>query len=205
VERAIALQPAHLSHYQLTLEPNTAFAARPPAGLPDEDSAWDIQERCIERMAAAGYAQYEVSAYARAGRQCAHNLNYWRYGDYLGIGAGAHGKISSGASGDILRRWKPKNPRDYLAHAGTPAGIGGDESIAPPQRPFDYMLNALRLVEGFSLADFESRTGLGRASVASELDRAIDRGWLEHDGERLRPTELGRRFTNDVISLFLTG
>lgn len=203
VERAIALQPAHLSHYQLTMEPNTAFAARPPEGLPDEDSAWDIQEACITRMADAGYAQYEVSAYARPGRQCAHNLNYWRFGDYLGIGAGAHGKISSGASGEVLRRWKPKNPRDFIAHAGTAQGIGGDDPIAPANLPFDYMLNALRLVEGFSLADFEVRTGLDRAVIASELEAARARGWLEADGGHWRPTELGRRFTNDVIGLFL--
>ena len=203
VERAIALQPAHLSHYQLTMEPNTAFAARPPEGLPDEDSAWDIQEACITRMADAGYAQYEVSAYARPGRQCAHNLNYWRFGDYLGIGAGAHGKISSGATGEVLRRWKPKNPRDFLAHAGTAQGIGGDDPIAPANLPFDYMLNALRLVEGFSLADFEVRTGLDRAVIASVLEAARARGWLEADGGHWRPTELGRRFTNDVIGLFL--
>ena len=203
VERAIALQPAHLSHYQLTMEPNTAFAARPPEGLPDEDSAWDIQEACIERMASAGYAQYEVSAYARPGRQCAHNLNYWRFGDYLGIGAGAHGKISSGATGEVLRRWKPKNPRDFLAHAGTAQGIGGDDPIAPANLPFDYMLNALRLVEGFSLADFEARTGLDRGVIAGELEAARAHGWLEADGGRWRPTESGRRFTNDVIGLFL--
>ena len=203
VERAIALQPAHLSHYQLTMEPNTAFAARPPEGLPDEDSAWDIQEACITRMADAGYAQYEVSAYARPGRQCAHNLNYWRFGDYLGIGAGAHGKISSGATGEILRRWKPKNPRDFIAHAGTPQGIGGDDPIAPANRPFDYMLNALRLVEGFALADFEARTGLDRGVIAAQLQQAHERGWLVPDGTRWRPTELGQRFTNDVIGLFL--
>jgi oxygen-independent coproporphyrinogen-3 oxidase len=203
VERAIALQPAHLSHYQLTLEPNTAFAARPPVGIPAEDDAWDMQERCIEAMAAAGYGQYEVSAYAQPDRQCAHNLNYWRFGDYLGIGAGAHGKISSGASGEILRRWKVKNPRDYLAKADSAARIGGDDPIALANRPFDYMLNALRLVEGFSLADFESRTGLVRSAIARELDSAILRGWLSHDGERIVPTELGRRFTNDVIGLFL--
>ncbi|KFN49374.1 radical SAM family heme chaperone HemW [Arenimonas composti] len=203
IERAIALQPAHVSHYQLTLEPNTQFAARPPEGLPEEDAAWDIQEACIARLADAGYAQYEVSAYARTGRQCAHNLNYWRFGDYLGIGAGAHGKISDGASGTIRRRWKPKNPRDYLAHAGTAAGIGGDDPIAPANRPFDYMLNALRLVEGFALRDFEARTGLTRRAIAGELATARERGWLEGDGEYLRPTELGRRFTNDVIALFL--
>ncbi len=203
VERAIALQPTHLSHYQLTMEPNTQFFARPPSGLPDEDTAWDIQEHCIDAMAAAGYAQYEVSAYALPGRQCAHNLNYWRFGDYLGIGAGAHGKISLGAAGEIRRRWKPKNPRDFLASAGTAAGIGGDDAIAPENRPFDYMLNALRLVEGFSLADFEARTGLDRSVIAGELAEAARRGWLEAAGNRIVPTELGRRFTNDVIGLFL--
>ena len=203
VERAVALQPAHVSHYHLTLEPNTVFAAKPPEGLPDEDTAWEIQDACIARLAEAGYAQYEVSAYAREGRQCAHNLNYWRFGDYLGIGAGAHGKISLGASGEIRRRWKLKNPRDYLAHAGTPAGIGGDDPIAPANRPFDYMLNALRLVEGFDLADFESRTGLERDAIAAELEQARQRGWLEADGSHWRPTELGKRFTNDVIGLFL--
>ena len=203
VERAIALQPAHLSHYHLTLEPNTLFAAKPPRGIPDEDAAWDMQDACIARMADAGYAQYEVSAYARADKQCRHNLNYWRYGDYLGIGAGAHGKISSGASGDILRRWKPKNPRDYLTGAGTATGIGGDELIGADNRPFDYMLNALRLVEGFSLADFEVRTGLDRSAIGKQLEHAQLSGWLLRDGERVVPTELGRRFTNDVIGLFL--
>jgi len=203
VERAVALQPQHLSHYQLTLEPNTVFAAKPPAGIPAEDEAWDMQEACIGAMAAAGYAQYEVSAYAQPGRQCAHNLNYWRYGDFLGIGAGAHGKLSLGASQEIRRRWKPKNPRDYLASAGTPAGIGGDDALTPAQRPFDYMLNALRLVEGFALADFEARTGLPRAAIAPKLELARERGWLGLDNGRATPTELGRRFTNDVISLFL--
>jgi putative oxygen-independent coproporphyrinogen III oxidase len=203
VERAIALQPQHLSHYQLTLEPNTVFAARPPEGIPQEDESWDMQERCIEAMAAAGYAQYEVSAYAQPGRQCAHNLNYWRFGDYVGIGAGAHGKLTLGASAEIRRRWKVKNPRDYLAGAGLPASIGGDDPIAPAQRPFDYMLNALRLVEGFTLKDFEARTGLGREAIAKQLRAARERGWLEVGEERVVPTELGRRFTNDVIGLFL--
>jgi len=203
VERAIALAPTHLSHYQLTLEPNTVFAARPPKGIPLEDDAWDMQERCIEAMAAAGYGQYEVSAYAQPGRQCAHNLNYWRFGDYLGIGAGAHGKISSGADGTILRRWKVKNPREYLKAAKSAKRIGGDDPIGPAQRPFDYMLNALRLVEGFTLADFESRTGLDRQVIDKQLQHARLTGWLEVQGDRLVPTELGQRFTNDVISLFL--
>jgi oxygen-independent coproporphyrinogen-3 oxidase len=203
VEQAIALQPQHLSHYQLTLEPNTLFAAKPPAGMPEMDDAWDMQERCIELMDAHGYAQYEVSAYAKPGKRCQHNLNYWQYGDYLGIGAGAHGKISSGHDGRILRRWKPKHPETYIANAGTPAGIGGDESITPENRPFDYMLNALRLVDGFSLADFEFRTGLDREAIAPQLNQAVQRGWLEISGDWVKPTELGMRFANDVMGLFL--
>ena len=203
VARAIALGPAHVSHYQLTLEPNTLFAARPPQGIPGHDEAWDMQERCQALLAAAGYAQYEVSAYARPGRQCAHNLNYWHFGDYLGIGAGAHGKLTLGAEQAILRRWKLKHPTAYLANAGTEAGIGGDERIDPPRRPFDYMLNALRLNDGFALAEFEARTGLPRSAISGELGEALARGWIETDGERVVPTELGRRFTNDVIELFL--
>src|SRR5690606_27717542 len=165
VARAIALAPAHISHYQLTLEPNTVFAARPPAGIPDHDAAWDMQEACQAMLAGAGYAQYETSAYARPGRQCAHNLNYWRFGDYLGIGAGAHGKLTLGAEQAILRRWKLKHPTAYLANAGTNAAIGGDERIGPGRRPFDFMLNALRLNEGFALSMFEARTGLPRAAI----------------------------------------
>jgi oxygen-independent coproporphyrinogen-3 oxidase len=203
VEQAIALNPQHLSHYQLTLEPNTLFAAKPPTGIPDMDDAWDMQEACIARMADAGFSQYEVSAYAREGRRCQHNLNYWTYGDYLGIGAGAHGKISSGHDGRILRRWKPKHPETFIASAGTQAGIGGDEFVLPEYRAFDYMLNALRLVDGFSLADFEVRTGLGRESINPQLDEAVQRGWLEISGDWAKPTELGMRFANDVIMLFL--
>jgi oxygen-independent coproporphyrinogen-3 oxidase len=203
VEQALALNPQHLSHYQLTLEPNTLFAAKPPAGIPEMDDAWDMQEAFIARMAEAGFSQYEVSAYAREGRRCQHNLNYWTYGDYLGIGAGAHGKISSGHDGRILRRWKPKHPETYIASAGTQAGIGGDEFVLPENRPFDFMLNALRLVDGFSLADFEVRTGLDRESIAAQLDEAAQRGWLEISGEWAKPTELGMRFANDVMGLFL--
>ncbi|RPE74852.1 anaerobic coproporphyrinogen III oxidase [Vulcaniibacterium tengchongense] len=203
LERALALQPAHLSHYQLTLEPNTLFAARPPAGLPDDDTAWDMQERCQARLAEAGYAQYEISAYARPGRQCAHNLNYWRYGDYLGIGAGAHGKLTLGAEQAILRRWKVKHPAQYLAQAGRAEAVGGDERVEPARRPFEFMLNALRLAEGFALELFEARTGLPRAAIAPQLAEAVDAGWLETDGARVRPTELGLRFANDAIALFL--
>ncbi len=218
LERAFALQPAHISHYQLTLEPNTVFAVRPPGGIPDDDAAWDMQERCQSLLADAGYAQYEISAYARPGRQCAHNLNYWRFGDYLGIGAGAHGKISLPASdagrdaeegipeegGDrVLRRWKHKHPATYLVHAGTPSAIGADTLIEPEQRPFEFMLNALRLREGFALDHFEARTGLSQSAIDEPLGCAIARGWLSRDGARIVPTESGLRFANDVISLFL--
>lgn len=203
VTRALALQPAHVSHYQLTLEPNTVFAAKPPTDLPDEDAAWEMQEHCQARLAEAGYAQYEVSAYARDGRQCAHNLNYWRFGDYLGIGAGAHGKLTLGSEQAILRRWKHKHPSAWLAAAGTDAAIGGDERIEAARRPFEYMLNALRLNDGFALAGFEARTGLSRTAIAAPLAEAAARGWLEVDGERVVPTPLGRRFGNDVIARFL--
>jgi len=205
IARAVALQPAHVSHYQLTLEPNTVFAARPPPDLPDEDTAWDMQEHCQEQLAAAGYAQYEVSAYARDGRQCAHNLNYWRFGDYLGIGAGAHGKLTLGSEQAVLRRWKHKHPATWLATAGSDAAIGGDERIEPARLPFEYMLNALRLNDGFALAGFEARTGLARADIAARLAEAQSRDWLRIDGETVRPTTLGRRFGNDVIALFLEG
>lgn len=203
LERAFALAPTHVSHYQLTLEPNTLFAARPPEGIPDHDAAYDIQEACQSMLAGAGFAQYETSAYARPGRQCAHNLNYWHFGDYLGIGAGAHGKLTLGAQQQILRRWKLRHPASYLVKAGTEAAIGGDEYLEPSRRAFDYMLNALRLNAGFSLDGFEARTGLSRAGIARQLDEAVARQWIEVDEGRVLPTALGRRFANDVIALFL--
>ncbi len=203
VARAIALQPTHLSHYQLTLEPNTLFAAQPPPNLPDDELGWDMQEHCQARMAEAGFIQYEVSAYAQPGKQCLHNLNYWQFGDYLGIGAGAHGKLTLGSEQRILRRWKHKHPAHYMAHAGSADAIGGDEDISAERRPFDFMLNALRLVDGFSLASFEHRTGLERSTIAGQLETAQARGWLTQTGEHIQPTALGRNFTNDVIALFL--
>ncbi|TBR07665.1 MAG: radical SAM family heme chaperone HemW [Lysobacter sp.] len=203
IEQAISLAPAHISHYQLTLEPNTVFASRPPKALPDDDLAWDMQEHCQARLAHAAYSHYETSAYARDGRYCAHNLNYWRFGDYLGIGAGAHGKVSLGAQQTLLRRWKHKHPTRYLDTAGTAAALGGDEMIEPARRPFEFMLNALRLHEGYAWSMFEARTGLPRSAVAVPVSQAIARGWLIDDGMRVMPTESGRRFTNDVLELFL--
>ncbi|WP_426661493.1 radical SAM family heme chaperone HemW [Rhodanobacter aciditrophus] len=202
VERAIALAPAHISHYQLTLEPNTAFAANPPP-LPDDDHAWAMQEACEARLAQAGYAQYEISAYARPGRRCVHNLNYWQFGDYLGIGAGAHGKLSDAAAGTVRRRWKTRHPRNYMEAAGGPARIGGDGAVEAKELPFEYMLNALRLIDGVPLADFAQRTGLPPERIAAPLAEGRRRGWLADDHARLQATTLGQRFLNDVIASFL--
>ncbi|HVH33360.1 MAG TPA: radical SAM family heme chaperone HemW [Tahibacter sp.] len=202
VDAALALQPTHLSHYQLTLEPNTAFARTPPP-LPDDDLAWDMQEACQQRLAAAGFEHYETSAYARPGRRSTHNLNYWQFGDYLGIGAGAHAKISDAAGGQARRRWKIRAPNAYLSHAGTPRGIGADEAIATEQLPFEFMLNALRLEHGYPRALFAERTGLDETRIDAALEQARSRGWLQLDAGQVRPTELGKRFLNDVIGLFL--
>ncbi|GAB2564527.1 radical SAM family heme chaperone HemW [Dyella jejuensis] len=202
VERALALQPTHISHYQLTLEPNTAFAAHPPP-LPDDDAAWSMQEACEARLAEAGYAQYEISAYARPDRRCEHNLNYWRFGDYLGIGAGAHGKITDAAAGKLWRRWKTRHPNTYLQAVSQADRIGGHAAVAEGERPFEFMLNALRLIDGVPAGYFSERTGLPQAQIADRLAAARRQGWLESDPARLATTALGQRFLNDVIASFL--
>ncbi len=200
---ACALNPAHISHYQLTLEPGTAFHARPPA-LPDEETAWQMQVACQRRLADAGYAQYEISAYARAGARCRHNLNYWSFGDYVGIGAGAHGKISLELPARIQRSAKPKQPREYLARLkGAAVAIGERQFINEPELPFEFMLNALRLNEGFRDAEFESRTGLNIGRIAAPLAQAKRQGLIETNAAGWRPTELGRRFLNDLQLAFL--
>jgi len=201
IDKAVALRTQHLSHYQLTLEPNTAFAANPPP-LPDDDSAWDMQEACQTRLADAGLMQYEVSAYARDGARCRHNLNYWNFGDYLGIGAGAHAKYTT-AEGDIRRRWKVRAPRGFLEHAGTPRGVGGDDAVVSERIAFEFMLNALRLNEGFDAGTFASRTGLTMADIEQTIATARERGLLDIEGDRIRASELGQRFLNDTIALFL--
>src|SRR5690606_30203349 len=195
VEQAIALAPTHISHYQLTIEPNTAFASRPPL-LPDSDAAWDMQEHCQQRLADAGYAQYEISAYAKAGRRSQHNLNYWHFGDYLGIGAGAHGKLTDASVGIIRRRAKQRTPRAYLEHAGQPRGIASETPLASIDLPFEYMMNALRLVDGVPMSEFAQRTGLGLEVIAATLARAHAQGWIDNETELLRTTETGQRFLN---------
>lgn len=202
VETALRLEPAHLSHYELTLEPGTRFAARPPEALPDAEQAWSMQRRCQQRLAEAGYAQYEVSAYARADRRCRHNLNYWRFGDYLGLGAGAHGKLSRlGAQGlCIVRTAREREPRRYRSAAqSAPPQRGVDDR----DRPFEYLLNALRLREGFRDADFEQRTGLAFPVLTGALERLLERGLIERERDCWRASALGFRFLNDVVGEFL--
>lgn len=199
VERALALEPDHLSHYQLTLEPGTPFHRRPPP-LPDDDLALDMQLACQARIAAAGLAQYEISAYARPGRRCRHNLAYWRFEDYLGLGAGAHGKATT--SGGVVRTERPRSPREYLAQRRA-AAAGTRRAVSAAELPFEFMLNALRLVEGFSLADFEQGTGLPAATVLPVLETLERRGLIERAGDRLKPSPLGFRFLNDLQSAFL--
>jgi putative oxygen-independent coproporphyrinogen III oxidase len=198
LEAALALGPAHLSRYQLTLEPGTVFHARPPP-LPDDDLAFAMQQDGDARLAAAGFAQYEVSAYARPGRQCRHNLNYWRFGDYLGIGAGAHGKATVGAS--VVRTEKPRSPRAYLAGGGRLGSIR--RAVQASELPFEFMLNALRLAEGFRIADFERATGLPAATVTGKLAEYAAKGLVHPQDGRYRATDLGFRFLNDLLAGFL--
>ncbi len=196
---ALALSPGHLSHYQLTLEPGTAFFHRPPA-LPDDDLAWEMQLACQRELAAAGLAQYEVSAYARPGRECRHNLNYWRFGDYLGIGAGAHGKAT--VDGAVIRTEKARSPRAYLENGGR---AGRRRQVPAAELPFEFMLNALRLREGFTLARFEQATGLAAAMVQPALSRLAGRGLVAQERGLYRPSELGFRFLNELQAEFLPG
>jgi len=202
VRRAIDSAPAHISHYQLTLEPNTAFHADPPA-LPDEDAAWEMQETCGGLLAEAGFAQYEVSAWARSGRECIHNLNYWSYGDYLGIGAGAHGKITLPAEGKVLRRIRTRHPAAWMKSAGDATSLADDRPVSPEELAFEFFLNQLRLRRGVRKSEFEARTGLVWTVVADRVAKLVSRGLAQDEGSLLKPTDLGWRFGNESQSLFL--
>lgn len=199
---AIELGPPHISWYQLTLEPNTVFHARPPADLPGEELAIDIQEAGAALLNAAGYEQYEVSAWARDDRRCRHNLNYWQFGDYLAVGAGAHGKLTDTTR--VARYRKPANPQQYMQAMEQQADAGALEPVANDALVFEFMLNALRLPDGFPESVFEKRTGLSATELVAAARSATDRGLLERTtGAIWQPTELGWRFLNDLQAEFL--
>ncbi|WP_428852713.1 radical SAM family heme chaperone HemW [Imbroritus primus] len=200
VETALGFGTTHLSLYHLTLEPNTYFAKFPPA-LPDDDSAADMQDWIAERTRAAGFEHYEVSAYARPGRRSKHNLNYWRFGDYLGIGAGAHGKLSFPHR--VLREARYKRPQTYMAQCEAGQPVQESREPGPDTLPFEFMLNALRLTEGFPATLFYDHTGLPPHTIEAQLDAAERKGLLERDHLTIRPTPLGQRFLNDLQEIFL--
>ncbi|MEM9530482.1 MAG: radical SAM family heme chaperone HemW [Pseudomonadota bacterium] len=202
LHRALALGVPHLSHYQLTLEPNTRFHHQPPAGIPDIDRSADMMDHAQRRLEDAGFEQYEVSAYAQPGHQCRHNLNYWRFGDYLGIGAGAHGKITDGASGRILRRLKQRHPRSYLDSADR---VVEDRELTVSERPFEFLLNALRLKQGFTVQEFEQNTGVPFAQVEPDIRREADLELLDVDDQRIKASARGYLFLNEVLERFLPG
>ena len=200
VERALTFSPAHLSCYQLTLEPNTAFALAPPV-LPEPDCCADMQDAIETRLAAAGYGHYETSAFARSGRQCRHNLNYWMFGDYLGIGAGAHGKLT--LHDRILRQMRWKQPKQYMEKVAQAEPIYEEFSVGTEQIPFEFMMNALRLNQGFDASLFEARTAMPIMSIESTLRQAEQEGFIERDHGRIMPSERGRRFLNRLLEMFL--
>jgi putative oxygen-independent coproporphyrinogen III oxidase len=199
LREALKLSPAHVSHYQLTIEPGTVFAARPPP-LPGEDAAAAMLDACAALLGEAGFAQYEVSAYARPGRQCRHNLNYWRFGDYLGVGAGAHGKLTFPEGSQVVRTTQPREPRRYL---GSSEAELVRRVVRESELPFEFMLNALRLKGGFDAALFPARTGLDWRAIAAPIDRLVRRGMLRRTPERYRPSALGLRFLNEMLLEFI--
>ncbi|MEK8050485.1 radical SAM family heme chaperone HemW [Ideonella sp. DXS22W] len=205
LDTALAFQPPHLSVYHLTIEPNTRFANQPPTGLPDDDLASEMLDLIVARTGAAGLGRYEVSAFARERHRCRHNLNYWQFGDYLGIGAGAHGKLSYPHR--VIRQVRWREPRAYMDHALAGQAMSNDEEVARAQLPFEFMLNALRLKDGFAMADFLARTGLPPSAIAKPLAEAEAKGLVERlveeGAERVRPTARGFDFLSDLQELFL--
>lgn len=198
LRQAIALNPPHLSWYQLTIEPNTLFGSRPPV-LPDDDALWDIFEQGHRLLSDAGYQQYETSAYAKPGYPCQHNLNYWRFGDYLGIGCGAHGKITF-TDGDIVRTVKTRHPRGYMQGNY----LQQRSEVALADRPFEFFMNRFRLLEPAPRADFTAYTGLPESVIREQLDAALTQGYLTETEQHWQVTEHGKLFLNSLLELFLT-
>ena len=206
IERALQQQTTHLSLYELTLEPNTLFARFPPQ-LPDNEQRGDMQDLVSTQLGNAGYDRYEVSAYALAKpglkNRCAHNVNYWQFGDYLGIGCGAHGKISSAADGSIVRRWKHKHPKTYMEASNGEQRLGSQATVPVEDTALEFMMNALRLREGFPIPLFELHTGVALDRWQGALEQAMNKGLLEQSGLDIRCTDTGYNWLNDTLELFL--
>nr|WP_197057609.1 radical SAM family heme chaperone HemW [Vibrio caribbeanicus] len=203
LEKAIALDPPHLSWYQLTIEPNTLFYYKQPT-LPDDDDLWDIFELGHKKLADAGYVQYEISGYSKPGFQCQHNLNYWRFGDYLGIGCGAHGKISF-SDGRIVRTTKIKHPKGYLAAYDNMVKpyLNSEEEVAADDRPFEFFMNRFRLLEACPKQDFLDTTGLGFEAIQATMNWAIEMGYIDESDTHWQITEKGKLFLNDLLEAFM--
>jgi oxygen-independent coproporphyrinogen-3 oxidase len=201
LEETLRLAPEHLSWYQLTLEPNTAFERRPPP-LPSDDAVAEIEARGRVLLSAEGFGRYEISAYARQGRRCRHNLNYWRFGDYLGLGAGAHGKVTLAAEQEIERRAKARNPRTYQLTAGSSAAVTCERIAAREQAALEFLLNALRLPEGVDVEVFEARAGQQVETIAAARAAAVEQGWLADEPAALRATPAGLERLNRLLELF---
>jgi len=201
IAQAIELKPEHISYYQLTLEPGTPFYHSAPT-LPLEDDLWEMQQQGQALLNYHGYTQYEISAYAQPDESCRHNLNYWHFGDYLGIGAGAHGK-STTPNGSITRRWKLAEPTPYLAAAGTDHALSGQKTLTADEIPLEFTINALRLNQGFTQALYEQRTALPFSTIATPIKKAIQAGLLKNHHAKFMPTPFGQRFLNDLLEQFL--
>ncbi|TCS38147.1 radical SAM family heme chaperone HemW [Reinekea marinisedimentorum] len=201
LDTAISLKPEHLSWYQLTIEANTEFYNSPPP-IPEDDTLWDIQQAGQQKLANAGFGQYEVSAYAQPGKECRHNLNYWQYGDYLGIGPGAHGKYThQNATTEIIRTRKTRLPKDYL-NANKPL-VRLEEAVAPADRPFDYFINSLRLRKATSLTEFEAFTGVPLAHIEAKLAELTNKGLLNRNNDLIATTDAGFLYLNEVLACWL--
>ena len=202
IHTAIDLEPTHISHYQLTIEPNTYFYTHTPT-LPDDDRIWSMQEQCQAVLAERGFEQYEISAYAKQKKQSQHNLNYWQFGDYLGIGAGAHGKISKANEQTITRHWKQKHPQDYLKILERQDVLAGEKRLSQDDLIIEFMMNALRLTDGIETSLFTEHTGLSLDVIDLACQKASDQGWLEVSNEQIKPSHKGLLFLNDLLGLFM--
>jgi oxygen-independent coproporphyrinogen-3 oxidase len=202
IQTAIDMQTTHISHYQLTIEPNTYFHKEPPV-LPNDDSTWDMQNQCQAVLAKNNFDHYEISAYSKQNMQCKHNLNYWHFGDYLGIGAGAHSKISDAHQQHINREWRLKNPRDYMEKINQNEHIGDSQIVTRKDIGLEFMMNALRLTNGFDIEVFTRHTGCQINLIDRALNAAEEKKWISRDFKRIQPTNIGKRYLNNLMELFV--